>query len=103
MGRSVCRCGTTTGPSLKLIRKLSVGEDGEETEPAITVEGLQAALDCVLWENKRLKTQLEQQQETLEKERGLMGLHEEEKRKLEGSASPARVSELEGELKREKK
>ena len=78
------------------------GEDGVETEPVVTVEGLQAALDCALEENKRLKTQLEQQQETLEKERGLMGLLEEEKRKLEESALPARVSELEGELKRER-
>ena len=45
-----------------------VGEDREETEPAVTVEGLQAALDCELEEDRRLKIQLEQQQETLEKE-----------------------------------
>ena len=36
------------------------------------------------------------------KERGLKRILEEEKRKLEESASPARVSELESELKREK-
>ena len=54
----------------------------------------------MLEENKRLKSQLEQQQETLEKERGLMGVLEEEK-KLEECASPA--SELEDELKRGRK
>ena len=78
------------------------GDDRGETDPAITVEGLQAALACALEENEQLKAQLEQHRENLEKERGLKGILEEEKRKLEESASPARVSELESELKREK-
>ena len=77
-------------------------DDREETEPAITVEELQAALACALEENEQLKAQLEQHRETLEKERGLKGILEEEKRKLEDSASPARVSELECELRERK-
>ena len=78
------------------------GDDRGETDPAVTVEGLQAALACALEENEQLKAQLEQHRENLEKERGLKRILEEEKRKLEESTSPARVSELESELKRER-
>ena len=53
MGRSICRCGTMTGAFLEVDPEIKhvgarVGEDREETEPAVTIEGLQAALDCAL-------------------------------------------------------
>jgi len=78
------------------------GDGGKkETESVATVGGLQAALDRALEENAQLNVELRQQQLALEEERGQVEALRKENEKLE-EITPARVSKLDGELKRER-
>ena len=77
------------------------GDGGEkETESAVTVGELQAALDHALEENAQLRVELQQQQMALEEERSQIEALKKENERLEETTILTRVSELEGELKR---
>ena len=74
----------------------------KETESAATVGELQAALDHALEENAQLRVELQQQQTALEEERSQTEALKKENERLEETTTLTRVSELEGELKRER-